>query len=142
MTVQRTDTDALIAGLVGELSPKAPIRLRHGAFVFAGAALLALLIVLLGLGLRSDVAAGNLDPLFLIASGLFLILGISASAGAISMARPQVGSRRGGWIWAAAMTAVLPISAILMRVFDPSSLKQSSPDGLTCFPPASPWVCL
>ena len=130
--MQRTDTDALIAGLVGELNPKAPIRLRHGAVVFAGAALLALLTVLLGLGLRNDVALGNLNPLFLIASGLFLLLGISASASAISMSRPQVGSRRGGWIWAAAMTAVLPISAVLMQVFDPSSLKQSSPDGLIC----------
>lgn len=132
MTVQRTKTDALIEGLVGELSPKSPIRLRSGALVFAGAVLLALLTVLLGLGLRNDVAVGNLDPLFLVASGLFLILGVSASANAISMARPQVGSRKEGWVWAAAMTAVLPVSAVLTQVFEPSALKQTSPDGLTC----------
>ena len=132
MIVTRNDTDALIAGLVGELSPKAPLRLRHGAAVFAGAALLAMLTAALGLGVRGDVAAGDLTPVFLVANGLFLILAIAAAASAISMARPQVGSRRGGWIWAAATTAVLPTSAVLMQVFDPSSLKQSSPDGVTC----------
>lgn len=128
----RPDTDTLIAGLVGELSPTQPIRLRHGAFVFAGAAGMTLLAVTIGLGVRTDLATGTFDPIFLVANGLFLVLAISSAVTAIVMFRPQMGSRHLGWVWAAAMVAVLPASAVLMQILQPDSLKQQTPDGLTC----------
>lgn len=104
--------DTFIDGLVSDLAPVAP--LRQGAGM--GRALLAIaigafLIVAL-FGMRPDVASGHPEPLFLISTGLFLVLALATGWSVIDMARPFVGTRRDGWGWTALMAAVLPGGAL------------------------------
>lgn len=107
------DTGALIAELVGDLEPIRPLRLATGlALALAGLGLTLCLVVVL-FGIRPDVVAGSFDPVFLLATGLFLLLGLATSVTVIVMSRPRVGSDHGGWLWAAAMAALLPIAAVI-----------------------------
>lgn len=130
--MKRNKLDPVIAGLVGDLQPTSPLRRSTGAFLFAGAATAALAIVVFVMGMRPGIAAGEFDTTFLIAGGLFLLLGIAAAASAISMATPQIGDRHSGWRWAAAMAAVLPAAAVFFRIFNPSGLQSETPDGVMC----------
>ncbi len=132
MSVKRNESDPVIAGLVGDLQPISPLRRSTGAYLFAGAATAALASVVFGMGMRPGIVAGEIDAIFLIAGGLFLLLGIAAAATAISMARPQIGNRHTGWRWAAAMAAVLPAAAVVVRVSNPSALQSETPDGVMC----------
>ncbi len=112
------DPQDLIAALVADLRPMAPLRQRDG-MALALVALAAGAIGLTGLfGLRADLSAGQPDPAFLLASGLFLGLALAASWLAVDLARPFVGSQRAGWGWAALLAAVLPLSAALLVVAD------------------------
>lgn len=107
------DTNALIDELTAGLEPVRPLRLSSGLrFALAGLAV-TLAVVALLFGIRGDVLAGRLDPVFLLSAGLFFVLGLAASVTVIVMSRPQVGRDHGGWRWAAAMTALLPLSGII-----------------------------
>lgn len=106
------NTDAFLASLVADLKPVAPLRQRNG-MALAGLALALGAVLVVGLlGLRRDFAAGQPEPLALIAAGLFLVLALASAWGAIDMARPAVGTRRDGWGWTALMAAVLPAAAM------------------------------
>lgn len=110
------DTDFLIAELAGGLEPVRPLRFSSG-LGFALATLAATLsVVALRFGIRPDVLMGSFDPVFLLATGLFFLLGLAASATVIVMSRPQIGSDHCGWRWAAAMTALLPLAAIITAI--------------------------
>ena len=117
--MKSSDPDALIAALVDDLAPAAPLRRWRGLTMFAAATALTVAIVVLGAGLRPEIAAGSVDAVFLLANGLFAMLGIAAATTAISMARPQVGNRHDGWAWAAAMVALLPAAALAMQFIEP-----------------------
>lgn len=103
--------DPLIDRLVADLAPVAPMRPLPAIARTLAATALAVLVVAATLGLRRQVT-----PLFLLSAGLFLVLGLAAAITVIGMARPRVGSDRTGWLWAAAMTALLPLSTGLMAV--------------------------
>jgi hypothetical protein len=105
-----------IDALVAELSPVTPITAHGGIMRAVFAAALAIAIATFGLGLRGDVAGGRLDPLFLLSAGLFFMLACAASWSVVQMSRPQVGNHQTGWMWACAMTALLPLSAIVTQV--------------------------
>lgn len=108
------DPQELIAALVADLRPTAPLRQRDGIL----RALIALAVGAVGLvglfGLRADLSAGQPDPVFLLSSGLFLVLALASSWMTVDLARPFVGSRREGWGWTAMMAAVLPLSAVVL----------------------------
>lgn len=107
------DTNSLIADLVGSLEPVRPLRLSSGlGFALAGLGV-TLSVVALLFGIRPDVMVGSFDPVFVLATGLFLLLGLASSVTVIVMSRPSVGSDHGGWLWAAAMTALLPLTAVI-----------------------------
>ncbi len=106
--------DSLIASLVADLQPVQPLKLRRGLAITLSAMLASVLVSVFGIGLRPDILAGLLDPVFLLSSGLFLLLAVASSFTVIEMSRPQVGGHRDGWKWAAAMIALLPASAGLM----------------------------
>ncbi len=127
-------TEFLIAELVDDLQPVGALKMSRGLLVSAGAAVLTMLVVALLFGIRPDIIAGNLHPVFLLATGLFAMLGIAASVTVIVMSRPQVGNDHGGWVWAAAMAGLLPFTALIMGlVKGPVALEQSSiSHGLDC----------
>lgn len=114
---------SLIANLVAELAPVAPMRTAPAisrTLAATGAAIAAIAVLV---GLRSHVT-----PLFLLSAGLFLVLGLAASLTVVAMARPQVGSDRSGWAWAAAMTALLPATTLVMALAHaPSAWAESDP---------------
>jgi len=122
--------NALIDGLVDDLTPVRPLRFAGGM-----ATALVVLAATTGLvaawfGLRPDLAAGDPAPLFLIASGLFLLLGLAASVTVTVMATPRVGTHHEGWRWAAAMAGLLPGAALLLAARDPAAAwAQSMPAG-------------
>lgn len=118
-----------IESLVADLAPVAPMRPAWAIVRTAAGAGAAILMIALLLGLRSQVT-----PLFLLSAGLFLVLGLAASFTVVAMARPQVGSDRTGWAWAAAMAALLPGTTIMLALSHVASAwEQSDPhNGLLC----------
>lgn len=139
-----TEPDMFIAGLVDDLTPVAPLRQRRGmGLAFAAMALGAIGLIVQG-GLRADFAAGHPDGMGLLSVGLFLLLALASAWAVVDMARPQVGSRREGWIWNALMAAVLPISALALIGAnlwrgEPSGLLM---DGTTCLKYGLAWGLL
>lgn len=112
MNAMNRNTDTLITQLVGELEPVRPVKAVTGLAAALGGLALMLALVVLLIGVRSDVLAGNLNPVFVLAAGLFFLLGLASAATVIVMSRPRVGSDHGGWKWAAAMAGLLPLAAL------------------------------
>lgn len=126
--------DAFLERLVDDLRPVKPMRQGNGMALSLSALLLGVLLVILLLGVRSDLADGHPDPLVLTAAGLFLVLALASSWAAIDMARPAVGTRRDGWGWTALMAAVLPLSAMGLAAIDVLSARPVPLDhgGVAC----------
>lgn len=106
------DTDKLIASLVDDLQPVRPLKQGKGMAYAMLAMAAGVAVITWGFGIRRDIMAGHPDPMFLTASGLFLVLALASAWAVIDMARPFVGMRRDGWGWTALMAAVLPVSAL------------------------------
>ncbi|WP_373486717.1 NrsF family protein [Blastomonas sp.] len=130
----RHNSDALIADLVGKLEPVKPLSFARGISYALGSACVAALAVTGLFGVRADLLAGDFDPVYLLATGLFLMLGIAAAVTVIVMSRPQVGNDHGGWVWAAAMVTLLPIAAVIISLGGGSDLlsRDSIVRGLEC----------
>ncbi len=129
------NSDALIADLVGNLEPVRPLRFAHGMSLALIAASASVAMILSWLGLRADLQAGLVNPVHLIAAGLYLGLGIAASATVIVMSRPGVGSDHSGWMWAGAMAALLPMAGLIVGVAGGDNLLSASSvqHGIECF---------
>lgn len=123
----QSDPEIFIAGLVDDLTPITPLRQRLGmGWAIAAIATGSVGLVLQG-GLRADFAAGQPDGMGILTAGLFLLLALASTWAVVDMARPQVGSRREGWIWNALMAAVLPVSALALIG---ANLLRGEPSGL------------
>ena len=73
------NSDVLIAELVGGLEPVKPLRFAHGMAITLIAAALSAGLVIALFGLRPDLQAGLVNPVHLIATGLFLgLAGVAA----------------------------------------------------------------
>ena len=118
-----------IAALVDDLRPTRPMRIRDGVAMAGGAGVILILLTLLLLGVRPDVAAGRFQSLFLFANGLFLLVGIGTALAAVRMGLPRVGQSSQGWKSVVAAAGLLPIAALIMLVSRtepmPSSLVTS-----------------
>jgi hypothetical protein len=128
-------SDNLIADLVGQLEPVRPLGFARGlAYALAAAALSVVAIVGL-FGLRPDLAVGRFDPMHIVSSGLFLMLGIAASATVVMMSRPRVGIAHDGWTWVAATTALLPVAGVAVAISRSADVfsAQSVGHGIECF---------
>ena len=106
-------TEDLIAGLVDTLEPVNELRQGRGMALALAALVLGCLGMVGQFGMRADLMSGQLDGMFLLSGGLFLVLTMASSWAVIDMARPAVGSRREGWGWTALMAAVLPLAALV-----------------------------
>jgi hypothetical protein len=129
------DSNALIAELVGGLEPVRPLRFGEGiAMALAGAAVTAGLVIAL-FGLRTDWLAGSVNPMQLVATGLYLGLALAASVTLVVMGRPQVGSDHGGWRWAALMAGMLPVAGVIVAVIQgPKAFaEEAMVHGAECF---------
>ncbi len=112
--VMAQDTDTLISSLVDELEPTRPLRFSRGAgLAFGGLAAALALVALLGT-VRADIIAGAPSGIFMLASGLFLLLALACGAAVVAMGNPRVGTARGGWGWASAMAGLLPACAAVL----------------------------
>lgn len=129
MTPMERQPATVIDSLVAELAPAPPMRTAPALGRTALAVLASIALIALVLGLRDHVSA-----LFLLSAGLFLVLGLAASLTVIAMARPQVGSDRSGWAWAAAMAALLPATTLLMGLPHPGAAwaQSDAEAGLRC----------
>jgi hypothetical protein len=107
-------SDALIAELVDGLEPVRPLRFAEGMLLALAAAAVTAVVVLGIYGLRYDLAAGLVDPMHLVATGLYLGLALAATVTVVIMGRPQVGSDHSGWRWAAAMAGLLPLAGVIV----------------------------
>lgn len=127
-------SDTLIASLVGDLQPVKPLSFARGMGYALTATVISALAVVVAFGIRPDLTVGRFDPVYLIASGLFLMLGIAAAVTVIVMSRPQVGNDHGGWLWAAAMVALLPVAAMIVSFSGESEAlsQESVAHGLEC----------
>ncbi len=107
------NTDILIDQLVGELQPVRPLRIAHG-FAIAAAALVATFVAAIATtGLRWDFASLAASPIYIIATGSFLLLGAIASISVVAQSKPRVGADHAGWKWAALMLVILPFAALV-----------------------------
>lgn len=131
----RDSTNVLIGELVGTLEPVRPLTVGRGMALTALATAVSISAVAGLLGLREELMAGQFSPVFLLSAGLFLLLGMAATVTVIIMSRPRVGSDHAGWMWAAAMTGLLPVSGVLVaagRGMATFSAEQTV-HGLECF---------
>ena len=108
-----TSTDRLIESLTGQLAPVRALRMRDGLALTFAVLALTVAVVLVWLGLRQELKAGDASALFVIANGLLLLLGLAAAATVVRMGSPQVGNRHEGWKWALAMAGLLPLAALV-----------------------------
>jgi hypothetical protein len=111
--MRASSSSALIDSLVDDLTPVRRLDARVGTSVAALMAFSTMALATGVFGLRSDIVAGKPDSLFLLASGLVLILALAASLTVIRMSRPSVGQAHGGWVWAAIGVSLLPLGALL-----------------------------
>ena len=86
-----TDPNNFIAALVDDLRPVRAMRARDGLAIAAGAGAITVVLTILLLGLRPDVAQGQFQPLFLFANGVLLIVGLGSALAAVRMGMPRVG---------------------------------------------------
>lgn len=126
--------DRLISSLVADLQPVQRLTRRSGMAIALGALVVSISVTVFGIGLRPDVSTGQLDPVFLLSSGLFLLLAGASSFTVIELSRPQVGGHRDGWIWAVAMTFLLPASAALISAISwfRGTVPFVDPEGVKC----------
>lgn len=128
-------SNTLIATLVADLEPVRPLGFAEGLAWALGAAGVTLAAVVGLFGLRPQLAAGVIEPLHLIACGLFLGLAVAASVAVVGMSRPQIGNDHEGWRWAAGMAGLLPLAGVVVAisrgrdVLAPESLRH----GAECF---------
>ncbi|WP_294007746.1 NrsF family protein, partial [Sphingomonas sp.] len=77
-------------------------------------------LVYMTLGFRHDVIAGEPTPMLGVTSGLLILLAAAAGAGAVRMARPQVGAPASGAPWVLAALLLVPMVALFGVVTQPA----------------------
>lgn len=128
------DAHTLIDKLVGDLEAVRPLKHSQGFAVAMTSACLGMLGMIGLFGIRPDLAAGEFEASHIIATGLFLLLAIASAASVVTMSHPRVGTVHAGWVWPAAMVALLPIAALLYAFSEGSNLlaHESVTHGILC----------
>ncbi|TMM47278.1 NrsF family protein [Qipengyuania marisflavi] len=123
----------LIDSMVDDMQPVAPLRANYGWALVAAAAAIGALGVWLTAGLWRGGYRGDAEAIFYAANGMLLVLGAAASASAVVMASPGVGTRHDGPRWGMAMLAVLPLAAVVSALAKGSTgAILNDPYGLEC----------
>ena len=128
------NTDMLIEELVGGLQPVRPLSTTRGMVVAAASLAITFVAAITLTGLRWDLSMLAASPVYVIATGSFLLLGAIASFSVVMQSKPRVGADHSGWRWAALMLAILPFAAIVSSLDSWRSdfASPSAFDGLGC----------
>lgn len=134
MTMSQYKSDTLIDELVGDLEPVRPISVTHGLIVAGASLAITFVAAILITGLRWNLAMLAESPVYVIATGSFLFLGLIASLSVVLQSKPRVGADHSGWKWAALMLAILPLAALVSSLdsWRTDFATASSLDGLGC----------
>ncbi len=132
-SAQGLKPNAFIDQMAAELAPVRALSMRDGMLLVGVAALVTVLAVELVKGLWGGAFDGGASTFFIVANGLFLLLGIAAAAAVIGMASPRVGNRHEGPRWAMAMAGIVPAAAIAAILGQGNSTGVlADPYGVTC----------
>ncbi|VXC96050.1 NrsF family protein [Sphingomonas sp. AX6] len=127
-------SDTLIDELVGDLRPVRPISVTRGLIVAGASLAVTLAAAIIITGLRWNLTMLAASPVYIIATGSFLLLGFIASLSVVLQSKPQVGADHSGWKWAALMLGILPLAALVSSLdsWHTDFASVSSLDGLGC----------
>jgi hypothetical protein len=103
-----------IASLVEDLQPVRPVSARIPLLLSAIMTVAATALIVYFQGMRPDLASGQPDEMFLVRTGVLLLLGGATGHAVTSMASPSVGRSQNGWQIALAAAAIFPLSAIIV----------------------------
>lgn len=113
------DFDHLIDDLAADLAPVAQQRQSRGVGFALAAWACGAAALLLAAGLRADWGSGMFEPSALLQIFWSAALGSVALWFAVRMAMPGVGRDHGGWRWASAVAATVPLAAIVALLAAP-----------------------
>jgi hypothetical protein len=105
-----------IAALVDDLEPVTALNPRRPLIIAAAITIAMLAIVALMRGVRPDVLAGHPDAMFLIRSGILLLLGGGTAHAVLGMASPAVGKPHMSWQMALAAAFLFPVAALIVAL--------------------------
>lgn len=105
-----------IAALVNDLEPVTVLNRRRPLVTAAAITIAMISIVALLRGVRPDVLAGNPDAMFLIRSGILLLLGGGTAHAVLGMASPSVGKAHMNWQMALAVALLFPVVALIVAL--------------------------
>lgn len=105
-----------IAALVDDLEPVTVLDRRRPLWTAAAITLVMLATVALMRGVRLDLLAGHPDAMFLIRSGILLLLGGGTAHAVLGMASPSVGRVQMSWQMALAAALLFPIAALIVAL--------------------------
>ena len=103
-----------IADLVEDLEPVKALSPRRPLMIAAAITVAMLAVVALMRGVRADVLAGHPDAMFLIRSGILLLLGGGTAHAVLGMASPAVGKPQMSWQMALAAAFLFPVAALIV----------------------------
>ena len=122
-----------IQQLVDDLEPVQTLRPKRSMAVSLLITAAFLALVVLWLGPRDDVMAGQPDPMFLLRGGILLLLGLANAYGAMAMASPSVGRQGNGWQIALAAAALFPLAALIVALsVSPADAMAATQTGMQC----------
>jgi hypothetical protein len=103
-----------VSALIDDLEPVKPMGRALPLALSAAITLLAIGLIVWFQGMRADVVAGRPSEMFLIRSGVLLLLGGATAHAVTSMASPSVGRGQHGWQMALAAAVLFPLSALIV----------------------------
>lgn len=105
-----------IAELVNDLQPVTVLNRRRPLVAAAVITIAMVCIVALLRGVRPDVSAGHPDAMFLLRSGILLMLGGVTAHAVLGMASPAVGKVQLSWQMALAAALLFPVAALVVAL--------------------------
>lgn len=105
-----------ITDLVDDLEPVAVMSPRRPLVIAAAITAALLIFIALTTGIRSDVLAGRPDAMFLLRSGMLLLLGGGTAYAVLGMASPAVGKPHASWQIALAAAILFPLAALIIAL--------------------------
>ena len=123
-----------IEALVADAKPVRRMRGSDGALIVLGITLAMAIGVAVFLDLRPDIKAMHPDAMALVRSGTLLLLGVATLSAVVGSARPNIGHRAEGWMWALCAALLFPLaSLVLVGAGDPMPMQEvMQPSGMEC----------